>query len=241
MRIRLFALLFFLSGTAVAQNYKMLTLRAGGMISKQTTSGGSADLPYLYSTSSLFSYMGGIGLNFPLAGRFSIQPELLYVRKSHQELYSYKSTDEVDQYKIHMNYVEIPVYLKAFFAKNKFKFFVFAGPAVGYGLNGKYKYQYKGDLAIIEPEEGKVIFKEQPQGGGSSGTLYFAPSVFNRMDVSAQGGIAVGVRVGAGMVLVEGRYSLGLVDFIKDEESKYRAGMISIGYGILIGSMSGSR
>ncbi|GAA4418159.1 hypothetical protein GCM10023187_51300 [Nibrella viscosa] len=223
-----------LAGLASAQNHKLLSVRVGGGVSGLTFPASVTAVNgkrTTQSASSLYTYAAGVGLNIPLGGRFSLQPELTYVRKSYELRMTEGGINARVQY--YFNYVEVPLLLRAFWAKNRFRVFVFGGPAIGYGLNGRFAASGaagQNSLSIA----GKSRFEK---GTSTSSLEYFDPAVFNRVDVAAQAGIALGMRMGTGLLFLDGRASLGLTDFSRNEESKFRTGMVTIGYGFPLGAM----
>jgi len=233
--LQIIGLLLLLTATVSAQNYTMLSFRAGGGVSSITFPSSSTSISGQQQTgiktSSIYTYMAGIGLNIPLAGRLSFQPELTYIRKGYD--LTYTTSGIRAQSKQTFNYVEVPLFLKVMFAKDRFRAFVFAGPSVGYALNGTYNATGTGG-GVQLTQAGKIKFGE----GTSSGTLnYYSPNDYSRLDLGFQGGLAVGTRLGTGLVMLEFRGGLGLTDFSKDEESKFRTGIVALSYGIPLGSV----
>ncbi|RIV21585.1 PorT family protein [Fibrisoma montanum] len=236
MKIYCIALfILVINATGVAQNYTAISLRAGGGVASSSfpnsvTSVGGQQSALKFS--SVYSYMVGVGVNLPLGGRVSFQPEVMYIRKG----YAYTYTESGDFYRerYYFNCIEVPLLLKAAFAKDRFRAFVFAGPSVSYALNARYTTKLSSGGSQTT-ESGKVVFSD---GEPSGNTYYFDTNKFRQFDVGVQGGVAVGARLGTGIFLIELRGGLGLLDFNREEESKFRTGTVALSYSIPLGSIS---
>ncbi len=231
--IRILGAVLLLNTVAGAQNYKMLSLRAGGITSVATfpdvaVTGGTQ------AVAGIASYMAGVGLNLPLSGRISLQPELIYVRRGYEIQYPVRNGSGRDKYLF--NTIQVPLFVKAAFAADRFRFFVFAGPAVDYSLSATL-FTTTTSGGVKTTGGGKVVFSDGP----SSASYYFDTATFRQMEISVQGGVAAGVRLGTGMLLLELRGGAGLTDFNRDEESKFRIGTLAVSYGFPLGSVGNSR
>ena len=112
-------------------------------------------------------FTAGVGLNFPVAGVFSFQPELLYIQKGfQQELTDGTNTATND---VKLNYLEVPL-LARVMVGNKVKFIANVGPSIGYALSGSYK-----TIDGQDTEEGDVEFDDDT----------------NRLDIGFQAGPGV--------------------------------------------------
>jgi hypothetical protein len=166
--------------------------------------------------------VGGIGLELPIKGKFAIQPELLFAQKAFKDKlidattgYSLKTTST-------LNYLEIPVLVKAKFSS----FYVNAGPSLGIGVGGKWKYTFS-DGTGSQSGTGQVKFKKAPENDNSD-NLY----VDHRFNFSLQ--------VGAGYVIAEKviidlRYGFGLSNLSADGKSKIRSFQVTVGVPIKLG------
>jgi hypothetical protein len=193
-----------------------------------------------------FSYVFGVGVNIPILedNKLSIQPELLYMPKGFR--YKVEETNEIGgdgeefpgglaTYKLdaksYMNYIELPVLAKATFGSDNLKFFVNAGPYVGFWLSGKtvskQSISFNGDTET-ETETNKYEFDDTD----------------NRLDYGFHAGGGVAYRLGPGFLTLEGRYEYGLANFLKDPDgqtpkadlkSQHRLIMIMVGYAIKLG------
>ncbi len=222
----------------LAQPYKMLSFRAGGGLSSTTFPTAATAISGQNNSQqarTVAAYIAGIGLNIPIAGRLSFQPELTYIRKGYGLDYTQNGTTATGTY--FFNYVEVPLFVKIAFASDRFRFFAFAGPSIGYGLNGKFDQNAVSGTNTIS-QAGKIVFGD----GQTTATIqYLSKDSFHQLDIGAQGGVAVGTRVGTGLFLLELRGGLGLTDFSKNEESKFRTVMIALSYGIPLGSVGNAQ
>jgi len=144
---------------------------------------------------SIHSYTGGVGIEIGLMKKniISIQPEILYVRKGARIFHAAFNED------YQLNYLEIPLLLKFIYSIKKFKFFVNAGPSIGIGLDGKYKYLPSSNLS--KPFDKDIEFTDH------SSKVEFL--ILEKTDVSMNYGGGVGYKLGKLVVWLEGRYGKG--------------------------------
>jgi opacity protein-like surface antigen len=166
-------------------------------------------------TKSKLGFTIGAGLNLPLGdGMFSLQPELNYVQKGAKA--EYDDQDRTD--KLTLGYLEVPVLVKVTFGEAT-KFYVNAGPSVGFGLGGKYKVEIGDDSDDID-----VKF-----GDGDDEDKYYVEK-----------GTDIGFQLGAGVivaekVMIDVRYGLGLTDLYDDESMKNNVLQFTVGIPLSIG------
>jgi len=177
----------------------------------------------------------GVGFNFLLTDRISLQPELNFVQKGYSEsssftvfpygggFYTINSSEENK-----MNYLQLPVLVKFTFGK----FYLNAGPSLGFGLKGKgtsefnevgedgfgYSYEYSNNAKY------DILFEKRPEN-------YEGPDnyVDNRMNFSVQ--------VGGGITLMEKlnidvRYGHGFSTLFDDFKTKHRVFQVTLGVPI---------
>jgi hypothetical protein len=156
----------------------------------------------------------GLGLNFQVNDMFSVQPELQFVQKGFRIDYSYSFGGYTEEVKsdIAINYLEIPILVKTTFGSDNFKFFLNAGPSIGFGLGGKAKTEFSFSDGVDDfsgSSNGKVKFGDEPDSNEED--IYFD----NRMDFGVQlgGGFLI-----AKKVMVDIRYGLGLSNLMKKED-----------------------
>ncbi|MBT1710183.1 outer membrane beta-barrel protein [Fulvivirgaceae bacterium PWU5] len=170
-------------------------------------------------TKSKIGFTLGAGLNLPLGdGMFSLQPELNYVQKGAKAEYVDEDFNEDVTEKLTLGYLEIPVLVKVTFGEAT-KFYVNAGPSVGFGLGGKYKVEV-GD----ESEDVDVKF-----GDGDDEDKYYIEK-----------GTDIGLQLGAGVIVAEKvmidiRYGLGLTDLYDDVSMKNNVFQFTVGIPLSIG------
>lgn len=115
----LIAVLFFLSPSTVLSSD--WGIKAGGTLSF----GGNQETSIIYNPSNRLAAKGGIFLNFPIGGGFSLQPELSFSMKG----FRYYNVYWRETLRVTLNYIEIPVLLKMTFLKNVG---IALGPYVGF-------------------------------------------------------------------------------------------------------------
>jgi hypothetical protein len=157
----------------------------------------------------------GVGLNFPVNAMFSVQPELQFVQKGFRADKSYTSDSFTlkTEGSYALNYLEIPVLVKAGFGSDNFKFFLNAGPSIGIGLGGKADVDFEfldGVHDFSTSGTSNVKFGEAPDNYEGD-DIYFD----NRMDFGVQfgGGFLIMKKV-----MVDIRYGLGLSNLMKKED-----------------------
>lgn len=123
-------------------------------------------------------FSGGVFVGIRLTQNFLIQPEVLYSQKG----VKYWISGVGEGFTVKVDYVEIPVLLKACFGSGGVKPSVFAGPAVAFKVRAK--------IVIEDEEESAEDFRGTDFGG-----------VF---------GAGLDVAVGSGSFTIDGRYTLGL-------------------------------
>jgi len=148
-------------------------------------------------------FSAGVAFDLGLSESFSIQPEILYTQKGFRAKYDGGTEDS------RFNYLEIPVLVKASFGdEDALRFFVYAGPYLGYALNGNYKAK-GGPISISS----KIKFGEDP---GNNDDTYIPKDEANRLDIGAYVGAGISLPVGPGALSLEGRYGYGFTNFDKD-------------------------
>lgn len=178
----------------------------------------------------------GVGFNFLLTERISLQPELNFVQKGYSEsssftqdfVYgggSYTSTYNEDNL---MNYLQLPVLVKVSFGK----FYLNVGPSLGYGLKGKGSSNYKevgidafgSTYEYNEEYKYDILFEKRPENYEGSDSY-----VDNRMNFSVQ--------VGGGITLmdklnIDVRYGQGFSTLFDDFKTKHRVFQVTLGVPI---------
>ena len=91
-------------------------------------------------------FVVGIYLNYVLSGLFSLQPEILYIRKgTFSDITFRDATGRIIKQSsadFQFNYIEIPVLIRMDFPfKKGYGLYFFAGPNLGINLSSKYVYQ----------------------------------------------------------------------------------------------------
>ena len=140
----------------------------------------------------------GLGFNFPIGtGPISLQPELNFIQKG------WKVEDDGTSVKTKLNYLEIPILAKATFGEGT-KFYLNAGPSIGFGLGGKLKAK-EGSIS------GELDIKF---GDGDDEDAFY---IEKRTDIGLQlgGGLLI-----ADKVMIDIRYGLGLSSLFEDVEVK---------------------
>jgi hypothetical protein len=169
---------------------------------------------------------------------FTLQPELIYTQKGIRISYQDNTFREKEQR--YFSYLELPISGKLVFGTENLKGFIYGGPAVGYVISGKYKYQSQCDCDnYVETREGSIKYEDAPARYAGS-DVYAGKDGVSRIDFGVQGGIGFSYTVGdLGMIMFDTRYGTGFTNFYKkyasassgtDLSSKNRALTFSIGF-----------
>ncbi|WP_128544473.1 porin family protein [Larkinella soli] len=159
-------------------------------------------------------FTAGVIVNYGFSSVFSVQPEILYTRRT----VKYAASVQGEKFELQMdaNAVEVPLLLKLSFGR-KARVFVNAGPYISYGLNGQLKMKYAG-----ESQTEKDDYK----------------NVDGRLEYGATGGIGASLPLGPGSLLIEGRFNYGLGTNAEKTPADYvnpMIGTVSVGYIIPLG------
>lgn len=187
---------------------------------------------------SKIGFTVGAALNYSINDMISIQPELNFIQKGYTEKSSSSWTEDDDgrlityenssSMKYTTNYLEIPVLAKFSFGRDT-KFYAIAGPSIGIGLGGKFKYKTKtvesyDDFTdtYSDSEKGKIKFGEASDNGGGEDLF-----IDNRIDFGLQAGGGILI---AHKIIIEARYGLGFSKlYDSDFEIKNRVFQLTIG------------
>ncbi len=182
--------------------------------------------------SSLTGLTGGLGFNFSLTkdNFLSIQPEILYTQKG---CYTPNNAIATYDFSFRLNYVEVPLLFKVNFGGQKTKFYVNAGPSIGYLVNGKTKGR-GNSRGYLNPEydfEQSIELTNEPRSFLEVTHLYA-----NRIEAGLNFGGGVGYTLfGSTSVFVDLRYNMGLTDFNKQWPSRNRVVALTGGVQIPLG------
>lgn len=155
-------------------------------------------------------FTGGLIINYGVGNVFSIQPEILYTRRS----VKFAGEEGVDKFSLQasFNAVEIPLLLKLSFGR-KTRFFVNAGPYISYGLDARAKFVVNGET--IADEKQKLTNDDA------------------RLEYGVTGGLGVSIPAGRGSILIEGRYNYSLGNNADPAPAEYvsqQVATFSVGY-----------
>jgi len=133
-------------------------------------------------TSTLIGFHGGVQTNIPLAGSFTLQPELFYsVEGAKMKVEIPGDGDEIIEgtAKTHLNYLNLPVLLQY---QHSSGIFAVTGPQIGYLLSAKLKIN--GLSEDVKESFNKINF------GWTLGVGYVIPTTSLGIDVRYNFGLA---------------------------------------------------
>lgn len=195
----------------------------------------------------------GAAVNIALSERFSLQPELSYVRKGTQTHYSTNTQETVagvervdrtwGEGKVTLEYLELPVLARYNFpAQGKIaKFFVVAGPVVSMGLGGQVRSDagYLYYTRVIDTNLGNGPIQSHGEGASvRRGSVEFKDATFsnNGQDLYVNSRYDVSAQIGGGVALVEYlvievRYSRGFVSLYDRYDNAYNQ-TLQVSFGV---------
>lgn len=141
---------------------------------------------------NLAGYMGGVVINIGVNKVFSIQPEILYSQQG------VEVGDGTNYVRGKLDIVNVPLLLKVAFGSPNFKFFINAGPYIGYALSAKSETNLNGVKTTT-----KIEFINEYDASGEKD---------NRIDFGGIGGAGIQFGVGNALLTLEGRYQYGMAD-----------------------------
>ncbi len=160
-----------------------------------------------------------VPVNIPVAGNFSIQPELGIIQKGGKS--SASDGSYAASAKVKQTYVEIPILAKyTMEVISELKACVFLGPSLGYALMGKTKL-WENDGGDISEEVAKIDFKREG---------------IRRIDIGFNLGAAALYELGDGDLTFDIRVQPGLSSMNKESSVavKNMSVILSLGYIIKI-------
>jgi hypothetical protein len=163
---------------------------------------------------SLAGFTIGVAYQVPINEQFYIEPGFNFVKKGAKtDLDIQEGSTSIDgTIDISLDYLELPVLVKMYFGTGT-KFFLVAGPSVGYGVGGKAKI----DLTVSDPDVGTFPLSATRSikwGEADSEDDLVVP---HRVDFGLNFG--AGVRIND-QFIIDARYNLGLSNLGDDSDNK---------------------
>ncbi len=191
-------MLLFLSGANLSAQIG-IGLRGGLNFANWSLNDAAKD-EFVFDAKSANSLLFGALLEIRLSQNLAIQPEVNYIQKGTKIDETILGAVVKGRYTI--NYLEVPLLLKAGVGFGIGRFDVLLGPSFGYGLNGKYKITTTVS-GIEDTVEEDLDFEEDE---------------ISRTDLGAQVGASLGLNLGSTTrFFVDGRYLLGFSNLDKHE------------------------
>ncbi len=214
----LIVLSFLMTSVVSAQSSMDFGFKFGGSRAKMSVD--AEDSTYFTWIDSVFSSLagsveidsdariglvGGVFLSINVSPTFSIQPEILYSVKGVEKKvrYNFMGTPYETVLQIETAYLEIPVLLKYKFpSEGKIRPSLYAGPALGFNLSGKFKLEEgnEGAFATNLGERDILNLKSTEFSGVLGGEL--------------------GIAMGNTTLLLDLRYTQGLTKAFEDASNQ---------------------
>lgn len=191
----LLAFLLVFAVEAKAQSQPAVGLRAGGALAQLR---GEDDVFNDNTTDHKLGLTVGAFVEVPVSGRFSVQPELLYVQKG-GTVDEFTAEDEgIEEVDFNLHYLELPVLAKYNVPVQSRRFVpsIYAGPYAAYSIGRDIDVDFEdSDLDVS----------------------FDADDMFDRVDYGAVAGVDLGYRFARQMATIGVRYDLGLANVFKDD------------------------
>ena len=209
----------------------------------------------IYDGTPNVGFLGGVAIDIPVSGGFSIQPEFLFVQKGGN--LDNEFTDEgvvgdafvpsegayyliYDNWDETLNYLELPLLFKYTFIGGTYGFYVLAGPTFSFGVSGEINFKLTDSFGDERFGPGDPTYNDiigvnetfDPEFGNSSSDFYKA------FDLGAAFGGGLYIEAGPGNIIIDARYGLGLSNIIPDDAGgdeltqKNSSIQLSLGYAI---------
>jgi len=153
----------------------------------------------------------GVAFETVINAQFSFQPELRFTQMGDLEKF-----DMLADVSTNLNYISLPLFAKYKFGSNQTKFFILAGPRIGYGI---------GDITGKSDEDSESMSYEDAQ--------------IKRFDFGLEFGVGVSFQLGTGSIFIDARYYLGLQKLATEQRgdnAKNTAIGINVGYLFALGN-----
>ena len=171
--------------------------------------------------------VAGISYEYLLSKFFSIQPELLYAQRGMHFKLTY-SENETEAERIILNTVQLPFLFKFRYPIGSWSIFAETGVYGQFAFNGK-----------------SVSFKTDDRSNKDRTDLKFEKDGWQRWDAGIPVGIGSNVKLGPGVLFLDCRFDIGLIDIMNmetkpsDYKAHYnRSGEITLGYLFGLGGKS---
>lgn len=192
----------------------VIGFRLGVGMAKASIEDSEGDLSWLTT------FIGGGFIRFG-AGQIAIQPELMYVTKGAKS----DETATEPEIKFKQDYVEVPVLLFLGLGTGAATPYIVVGPAFAFEVKCKLEASEgstSADVDCDDPELGELAIETK------------------KFDVGAMFGAGLAFPAGPGSIVLDGRFNLGLMNVIDDEDPdggslKHRMLSFTAGYQIPLG------
>ena len=180
---------------------------------------GDTDESFMDKGSVLGFQIGGV-IELGITDRFSIQPELVYIRKGVSDEFTLDVLGDVamTESDFKLNYIELPILGKLKFgAPESTNFFVTAGPTFGYATGGEIDTEITFEGETME----------------SSDDIEFSDNDgFRRFELGAAVGAGINIPSGSGNFFGEIRYAIGITNLNDDDTADLSLRNSAIGLSV---------
>lgn len=186
-------------------------------------------------TKAKFGFLLGVVADIPIASSLSFRPELNYIQKGFKldATESSSGITVVSKGDETLNFIELPLNIVYSIPAGNGTVFFGAGPAIGYGLSGKYKFTstttIPGSPAETDSNTGDVKFDGKKQAD--------IPSDDNNHHLKALdfgGNIIAGYKMSNNVYLNVG-YTLGFGNLDPNPNSSFKTNGLTIKLGYMFG------
>lgn len=181
-----------------------------------------------YEFKSVTGFQFALPIEIALGEMFAIQPEIMYgshgtrstINETFEELgFTYISEEDLT---FRINTLEIPLLGKVKLGSSKLKFNLFAGPSMGFGMNGeaKVKYSYRVEdpngNEIDSDRDSETIDGKFVKDGFDEDDIDDDEFPLSKTYLNLHFGGGVAYDLGKASIFLDARYILGLSDNFPD-------------------------
>lgn len=186
-------------------------------------------------TKAKFGFLLGVVADIPIASSLSFKPELNFIQKGFKlnETQSASGTSIVSSGDETFNFIELPLNIMYSIPAGNGNVFFGAGPAIGYGISGKYKFTstttFPGSPAETDSNIGDVKFDGKKDADVSSGD-----NNHHLKALDFGGNILAGYKMSNGVYLNVG-FTLGFNNLDPNPNSSFKTNGLTIKLGYMFG------
>ena len=172
-----------------------------------------------FNSDNIIGYVVGIPLEIGVSKLFALQTELNFLTRGYKE----DGAGLVPSTSVSYNVLELPVLAKIGYTSDKFSLAAVVGPSFQYIASGRAKIEaFNNGIITIEASENNINFDQM---------IY---EDINRTNIYGIAGVQLGVPIGFGKFVVDGRYRFSISDEDSSDDFEVKGRGVSATAGLLI-------